>query len=258
MLAIGHLFLLPLLRVPNQNGSREVPLFEVELAREGGRILTALEERGFLLEVVDDYDRVPGLVEQVGRLKTLPMMDPGRLDFEVGEAVWLFLKREGRCVASVSAKIVNLHSETLGGYTRRTSRGQYGRSSDPISNLDPMFDLIRGRVVYTGQVQTELKENGKKNICIKELIEFIRFMQLVILSRWQFDWMFGFISEADLPLNRHYGFSTAIRHAITWGDPPPDGRENSHVLLASSRRQVELLFSSVTHKLSENQGSRTT
>ena len=228
-------------------------MFEAQLVQYGGPILDALGRRGFDLEIVDDYSRVETMIAEVGRLETTPMMDVSRLDFERGEAFWVFLKRDGACVASVSAKVVDLRSESLASYIRRTSTGQYRRTECPIKWMDPFFEYIRGIVVYTGQIQTEEKSPDRTNLQVSDLIKFLRFTQLVILSRWDFNWMYGFVAEDHLAMNRHYRFSTAVQQAIEWHEPVPHGRQNSHVLLASPRRQVELLFPSKTDKLGENQ-----
>lgn len=232
-------------------------MFEIELVEKGGPLLSALKAKGYSVELEEDYDKIAAKVQQVGRLETIPMMDVDRLDFEQGQAFWLFLKKGEERVASVSAKSVDLRNETLGSYTRRTSRGQYKRSFDPIHYMDPMFDVIRGMVVYTGQVQTEKKDRPTGNVQPSDLLKFLKVMQLVILARWKFDWMYGFVGESHIPLNRLYGFSCVIRRAIVWREPVPEGRENSHALLASPRRQVELLFTGVEvdKKLSEDQGS---
>lgn len=230
-------------------------MFEAQLVKFGGPILAFLADRGFDLEIVDDYSRVPDMIAEVGRLETTPMMDVARLDFELGRAFWVFLKRDGKCVASVSAKVVDLRTESLASYLLRTSAGQYGRQECPINWVDPFFEYIRGIVVYTGQIQTEQKRLDRRNVQVADLVRFLRFTQLVILSRWDFDWMYGFVAEEHFSMNRFYGFSTTVRQAIEWREPVPPGRKNSHVLLASPRRQVELLFPAKTDKLSENQGA---
>lgn len=234
-------------------------MFEVELAKLGFPILERLGGSGMEVEIVDDYRLVEARVAEVGRLNTIPMMDVSRLDFEEGEAFWAFLKKDGRCVASVSAKLIDLRSETLGTYTRRTTIGQYNRQHDPIRKLDPIFDVIRGQVVYTGQVQTEEKKPGTSNVGMADLVGFLRFVQLVILNRWRFDWMFGYVDHKHLPLNRFYGFSCTIRDAIQWHEPPPRGRNSGQILLASSRRQVEIFVRLVRRdKLCHDDGSLST
>ncbi|MFY0619043.1 hypothetical protein [Shimia sp.] len=222
------------------DGSYKV--YEIEFLKKGAPVLSKLTARGYGVELVGDYSRIEEMTSKVGRLATTPMMDVDRLDFEIGEAFWMFLTKENHPVASVSAKLIDLKSETLGTYTRRTTRGQYGRREDPLEYLDPMFDLIRGQVVYTGQIQTAEKKVGQANVGMSELVSFLRVTQLVILNRWMFDWMFGFVDEKHLALNRLYGFSCFARQAMLWQSPAPEGRSDSHALLASSRRQVELLF----------------
>ncbi|WP_136441607.1 hypothetical protein [Pacificoceanicola onchidii] len=227
---------------------------EIDLIRLGGPLIKALEGKGYVVSIEDDYERAVSKVGEIGRLEFIPMMDPSRLDFEQGEAYWLFLERDGVPVASVSARVIDLRNETLGSYTRRVSVGQYDRRSDAIDYLDQMFDLIRGVVVYTGQVQTVEKVQGRDNISITDLAKFLKVMKLIIVSRWKFDWMYGFVDETDIPLNRLYGFSCVIRRAMIWRKPEPHGRKDSHALLASTRRQIELLFVG-EHELSKDKGS---
>ncbi len=213
---------------------------EIELVRLGHPLLLDLEALGYRLEIEKSLTGIKEKIAPIGRLDVTPIMDVDRLDFEIGEAFWVILSKDGLPVASVSAKVINLGPETLGAYIRRTSIGQYGRGRDVIERFDPFLDLLRGRLVYTGQVQTVEKTVGNKNIDRVVLAKFLRFTKLAILANWQFDWVFGFVAEKDIPLNKVYGFSCVCREAVTWTKPCPSGRNDQQALLASTHRQFKL------------------
>lgn len=229
-------------------------MFQLELISFGAPIIDALKAAGYEPLVVNDFDQVSELAHETGKTGSTPMMQIDRNDFVKGEAFWLFLRKDGRCVAGLAAKFFDLSNESLESYWRRTSKGQYQRAFDPITTVDPMVGLLRGRMVYVGELIVDEDYRGKTAV----LTRFARLMQLLASNEWRFDWMFGFISEEHTVLNRLYGFSMLVRHAITWADPEPIGRLNTHSLVASSERQIRLLFTTDrAHKLGEYNGSNT-
>ena len=208
------------------------------LIQRGAPLVAALKSAGLDPDEEDDFTQIRRRVREVGNDVTHPMMSIERNDFVKGEAFWLFLRRDGRDVASLGATFVDLSNETLESYWRRTSQHQYGRDIDPILAVDPMLGLLRGKMVYVGELYVHESIRGD----VRNLARYTRLMQLMIAYRWTFDWMYGFVSDDHTKLNRLYQFSLTVRRAITWAQPEPQGRLNSHTLLASPYRQIMLLF----------------
>ncbi len=212
----------------------------LDLIVHGAPIVAALEAAGVAPEVVTDFDEVQEREARMGKNFAHPMLRIPRNDFVKREAFWLFLVKGNQTIAGMGAKYVDLTGESFESYLRRTSKGQYDRSIDPIVEVDPMLGLISGRLAYVGELKVIDEFQGN----IKVLTRYARLMQLLCYCEWEFNYMYGFVTKEHIPLNRLYGFSMSIRDAIQWRDPVPEGRENSHALLASSRRQLDLLFRS--------------
>ncbi len=207
------------------------------MIRYGAPLVSALEEAGMVPVVSQDFEEIEQREAEMGKNFSHPMMDPLRNDFVRGEAFWLFLEKEGRTKAGLAAKLVDLSAESIEAYLRRTSRGQYGREVDPIRSIDPMVSMVSGRCVYVGELLVVPQVHGN----IKVLTRMARLMQLLALAEWDFHWMYGFVTDEHIKLNRLYGFSLVVRDALTWNSPTPVGRENTHALVGSMRRQLELL-----------------
>ncbi|MEM9968462.1 MAG: hypothetical protein AAF755_10205 [Pseudomonadota bacterium] len=209
----------------------------------GAPLVDALHNAGVGVKMVDDFDKVQSLEVKLSSKAPHPMLSLARNDFVNDQAFWLFLFREDQPIASLAAKFFDLSNETLESYLRRTSRNQYDRSTDPILEVDPMVGLLRGRMVYVGNLNVVDTEQGN----IKVLSRYARLMQLICIAKWRFDWMYGFVSEDHVKLNRLYQFGMTVHDAISWERPSPDGRLDSHALLASSRRQLTSLFRRQTY-----------
>lgn len=204
----------------------------------GAPMVEALEKMGVTPIVTQNFDDISAREMEIGKKSSHPMLLPERNDFVRGSAFWLFLEKEGETIAGLASKFDDLSNESLESYLRRTSRGQYGRVKDPIGDVDPMIGFISGKIVYTGELCVKESERGNTKV----LTRLARLMQLLAYAQWDLDWMYGFVSEEHTKLNKLYGFSMVIHEAMTWQSPEPKGRMSEHAILASSRRQLELLF----------------
>ncbi|KAA0912239.1 hypothetical protein FLO80_16640 [Aquicoccus porphyridii] len=195
-----------------------------------------IERLGYSVRASTDFDEIQRLVPQTGREKQTPMMSISRNDFTADRAFWLFLFKGDEVVGGVAAKHDRLGDEGFGSYLRRTSREQYGRDRDPIAQIArPVEDLLQGNIVYIGELEFRNDHRGKLAL----LEALIKILQVICVMKWPgFDWMYAIIPENHLRIAYLYGFILTIPEAIQWVDPEPDGRLNSHVVLAVEGRHL--------------------
>lgn len=193
-----------------------------------------IERMGYEVQATSDFDKIQRLVAETGRQAQTPMMSLLRNDFTEETAFWLFLYKEGEVVAGIGAKYERLGRERFGAYLRRTSRMQYGCDSDPIDEIaEPVDELIGGDIVYIGELEFRRAHRGNLNL----LEAFMRVHQGLCALKWQrIDWIYAFVPEEHQKFSWLYGFMLAIPGAITWHQPAPKGRLDSHVLLATEGR----------------------
>lgn len=205
-----------------------------KLAGKFAHNVSKLEALGYQIDAVDNFSEIAERVRGTGRVSQTPMMDINRLDFTKNSAFWLFLRKGERDVGAIGAKFVDLGDEEFESYLRRTSQAQYGSRSDLISSVaPPLKSALKGRLIYIGELEFERKARGGLDV----LEAFIGAMKGLCALQWRdFDWMYAYIPEEHLKLERYYHFSMKIPHAITWKNPPPPGRLNSHYLIAEDRQ----------------------
>jgi hypothetical protein len=192
-----------------------------------------MNERGLSFYEPHSFDEVPTLLAEVGKQFEHPMTALKRNDFTLGQAFWLFLRKEGKCIASISAKLTDLNGEAFGSYIRRTTDNQYDVPSGSIRSVAEALDQrLSGRLIYFGGIEFSANERGSRAI----LADFSQFARLLGASYWEFDWMYTIIAYKHRRLADDYGFHWRIRNALEWRDPAPTGRENSQMFLLTEAR----------------------
>lgn len=214
---------------------------QTQIFKHTAAILSRLAERGIEIYEPSSFSEVPRLLNETGQPSMQPMMSLERNDFAVGEAFWLFLRKEGRCIGGISAKITNLQTEPFSEYLARTSINQYGSSGPAIADFAPQLDLMKGRLIYFGGVHISKGHQGSREV----LSDLAHYARLLAASYWKFDWMYTIVDYAHRRLAVDYGFDWRIRKALSWHEPIPDGRSNDHMILASSVMDFEHLLRTV-------------
>ena len=216
-------------------------MIELELTKQAGRYLQALQTAGFDLIAPDDYSQIESLVLATGRKAQTPMLSVSRNDFTRGDAFWLFLSLSGGgVVGGCAARFYDLRGEEFEAYLRRTSRWQYDRETDPILSVaPPVAREIGGRLVYLGELEIHPEHRGKAKV----LKSYFRMLQALAAMKWDFDWMYAFVPDDHVKLTDAYGFTWKMPRAITWRDPEPQGRRNDHWMVAISRRHFDHVWS---------------
>ena len=194
--------------------------------------MQAIEERfnaeGLSLYVCENPKKLPALLKEVGKKKVHPMSEVSEDELASGRALWLFLKRDGRCIFCISAKLVDLGEKDFGNYFRNLAASKYiGRDDVVASVSQPLVDELRGRLIYFGGIEVAPDERGG----IRRLGDFAQYVKLLSAMRWDFDWMYTIIAYKHRRLADDYGFNGKYRNAISWAEPVPEGLANDQMIL---------------------------
>jgi len=208
-----------------------------------------IEKLGYDVHATSDFDEIERLVQQTGRAGQTPMMSVERLDFTRRDAFWTFLMKDGEAIGGAGVKFVDLGDETFPTYLQRTSRAQYGREDDAIAKFaQPLVDTLAGKLIYIGELEFRRELRGN----LRLVMAFGKVLQGLSALKWaNFDWMYAIVPEAHLKFDHLYGFFTTIPDALTWVEPVPEGRLNSHAFLAVEGRHIEHLFKVAARRLKD-------
>ncbi|MCF6433828.1 MULTISPECIES: hypothetical protein [unclassified Leisingera] len=208
--------------------------------------MQAIEERfkadGLTLYVCEDPEELPPLLREVGKKKVHPMSETSEDELKSGRALWLFLKREGRCIICISAKLVDLGEKDFGDYFRNLAASKYVGRDDVVASVSqPLVDELRGRLIYFGGIEVAPDERGG----IRRLGDFAQYVKLLAAMRWDFDWMYTIIAYKHRRLADDYGFNGKYRNAIRWVEPVPEGLANDQMILGLNAVHFSHIVSSV-------------
>ena len=217
-------------------------MIQNDLVIQSAALLERLNGLGFDILAEDDFEVIQEKVNNTGKEWQSPMFSLMRNDFTRGTAFWAFLMKDGVEVGGVALRYYDLRGESLESYLHRTSNAQYG-GGDPVieSIAKPVSENIGGRLVYIGELYVAKEARGN----IKVLRAFIRLSVVLAAMSWQnFDWVYAFIPKEHARLADAYGFTYRLPKAITWKQPEPKGRLDSHILIAMSNADFSHLLSS--------------
>ncbi|MDU8928461.1 hypothetical protein RXV86_13810 [Alisedimentitalea sp. MJ-SS2] len=208
-----------------------------------------IERLGYEVEATSDFEKIMRLVPQTGRKKATPMMSIQRNDFTEETAFWLFLFKDGQVVGGIGAKYEPLGRESFASYLCRTSRTQYDRDDNPIAEVaEPATEMIGGNIVYIGELEFAREHRGN----LKLLEAFMRVHQGLCAVKWRnLDWIYAIVPEEHQRFSWLYGFMVSIPGVLRWREPVPDGRLNSHVLLATDGRYLRYVLVNACRRLKE-------
>lgn len=213
---------------------------EDAILRAVGPFYSEIERLGYTVQATTDFEEIKRLVPLTGRERQTPMMAVTRNDFTAKRAFWLFLYKDGEVIGGVAAKYDCLGDESFTSFMRRTSREQYGTEGEAIIEIArPAEDLIRGNLIYIGELELHPEHRGK--LALLEAV--IKVLQALCAVKWPgFDWMYAFIPEEHLRIAYLYGFYVTIPEAIIWTPPSPPGRLDSHAMVTVEGRHIEHLM----------------
>ncbi|UYV37562.1 hypothetical protein N4R57_00055 [Rhodobacteraceae bacterium D3-12] len=201
-----------------------------EIIVQSAALLRTLNEAGFDCEAEDDFARITRWLAQEEKLSQNPKISLVRNDFVAGSAFWTFLLQGEDRVGRLAARYYDLNGETLGSYLERTSNAQFGGGREVVDYIAPsVSQLIGGRLIFFGDLEVSLRTRTSR----KTLSAYARLTMVLSGMTWpDFDWMYGFVTKQHARQAELYGFTYRVPRVVTWKKPIPEGREDTHVLVA--------------------------
>ena len=201
-----------------------------EIIVESAALLKTLNDEGFDCEADDDFDRIMRWLSEGPKPNQHPTISLERNDFTRGSAFWTFLIQDGARLGRLAARYFELKGEGLGDYIRRTSNAQFGDGHEVVDFVAPSISqFIGGRLIFFGdlQIPRDLRVNRKT------LSSYARLSMVLAGMTWpDFDWMYAYVTKAHARQAELYGFTYRVPRVITWKKPIPEGRDDTHVLVA--------------------------
>lgn len=214
------------------NNSSTMPLMKFS-----AQCLQELEKKGLTLEESSDFSNCERRMQAIGKRSITPMISSDYNDLSMDDAVWLLLKKDGKDIGGVAARIDSLYSETLSQFWERSYMRLYGRDwlSKQLSELSHSHDEISGRVVYMGEFFIERSMRGSRHLLSLFTHTLFTYCQL----RWSSDWLYAFVRADDARLGypTEYGFTRQYPGTHTWARLPK-GRAPGEYLVALSSRDL--------------------
>jgi len=209
-------------------------------------IQVKMESRDLEFYVSRQHNEVLKLISEVGKPYIHPMSRVKKRELVDGRAFWLFLRKDGRCIACISVRSISLDGVDFGTFFKKLAAEQYAEKANVVRSVSqPVVDLLSGELVYLGGIEFAPDQRGS----IKVLGNFTQYARLMAASLWEFDWMYTIIAHRHRRLADDYGFETSIRNAVSWADPIPEGLANDQMILTTSK----VHFSHVLHSVDPGQ-----
>lgn len=115
------------------------------------RCRLALEARGYEVRVVQDFDAIPDIMEQLGG-RCSPVLDPRKNLFTKKSALWIFAYLDGHPVIGGGARVDDLGREDLGSFIERSLPVTFGVRAERSAYR--IFEgRVSGRVGYFGDLK---------------------------------------------------------------------------------------------------------
>ncbi len=192
---------------------------------------------GLAVHVEQDFDRVPKIIEAIGKPYLTPKMSPFFNDFTAENCFWLRLEKDGETVALAGARLDDLGDGSITEYWRRTMRRQYGNGEvEMVTQVaSPLERELKGRLAYFGDLHFS-RAAGRS---LKTVRRFVLIGHMITALKWNPDWTYAFLREDDVRRGGgyHYGFNRYIPDAQFWVDPPSP-RENTEYCVMTNRRDL--------------------
>lgn len=205
-------------------------MIQKDLITQSSAILNWMHERGFDIEIEDDFEAIRLWMRAQGREVQNPKISINRNDFTRGEAFWVFISQDGKRFGTLAARTFDLKGELLGDYVRRTSNAQFGGGDDVVEYVAPsLSQLMQGKMIFFGDLLIDEQSRGSKRV----LAAYSRLTMICAALAWpEFDWMYAFVTKQHMKLADLYGFTYRVPRVVKWREPIPKGRDDTHVLIA--------------------------
>ncbi len=210
----------------------------IERAALLGQLQHELYEDGYTVEEMNDLPGVNALVTALGKPYLTPFSSPLHNDFTAQSVIWLLGKKHGEPVFLGCARLEDLGTESVASYWPRIMSRHYGpdRDGPVIRDVRPEVSTrVGGKMVYFGDLYVSPKARGSRST----LRSLIQIGHLAVSLKWNPDWTYCFIREADVLRGAAalYGFPVLMPAPFEWIDPPYP-RNSSEWLAALPRSSL--------------------
>lgn len=198
---------------------------------------------GLVVQVEQDFDVVPKIIEAIGKPYLTPKMSPFYNDFTGANCFWLLLKKDDQVVGAAGARLDDLGDGSITEYWRRTMRRHYGHGVNEVVTdiASPLEQDLKGQLAYFGDLYFS-RAAGRS---LKTVRRFVLIGHMITALKWNPDWTYAFLREDDVRRGGcyHYGFNRYIPDAQFWVDPPAP-RENTEYCVMTNRRDLAYMAQS--------------
>ncbi len=206
-----------------------------------------LEKTDLFVEMTSDFAQIQADAVDLGKPYFTKQLNSDYNDFTEENAFWFRIfhgkdPKKGKLVGLVGARQDHLGSgEIYRMLTQQMLRlyGREGRISNITHKLPPVFEEVKGSVVYIGDLFISKPFRGKEHLDKRALL-FLVFITAQI--KWSFDWLYAFVREehGERGYLVTYGFTRVYLAAMLWKDPPKE-RSSSDQLACIDRTDLTYL-----------------
>lgn len=211
---------------------------DFHVARLFSRCEQELAARGIEIDPSTDFDQSEKRMIAMEKRGFTPMLSSQYHDLSKEDAFWLFLRKKGKDIAGVAARLDRLGSESLGDYWLRSYGRLYGLDPEEVSYLHAPLAVsdIRGKVAYLGEFYVYPFARGSRNLY--RLFTHLLFCYCQL--HWRPDWQYAFIRKKDVErgLASVYGYTVQVPGAQTWLTPVRGRTSNEYLVALPSRDLV--------------------
>lgn len=210
----------------------------IEAAAALGALRASMVAEGYTVRQVEDVATIPELIERVGKPYLTPLSSPLHNDLTEGNSIWLVAEEGDEPVYLGCARLEDLGRESIASYWSRSLERAYPNREGEgvIENVRLEVDrAIGGRIVYFGDLFVKGHRRGSR----KALRTFVAIGHLAVSLKWNPDWTYCFVREADVLRGAAalYGFTMLYPNPFSWVNPPYP-RDNSEWLATLPRSEV--------------------
>lgn len=175
----------------------------LELVKAVGTLTKRLDEHGLTVETSGDFGALETECEAIADKELSEQFGTRFFDLGPSTGFWLGARdADGKLVSMQAARVENLTGLTLADHWMQQQKRVYcdlGQEGELGEQKCPAAHMITGTVVYHGDMWLEQSRRGKDLGSI-----LCRIGQLLVLAKWQPDYIYCFMSEALV----QKGFST--------------------------------------------------
>lgn len=165
--------------------------------------LMALEHKGYEVRILQDFDKVPEAMDELGG-RCSPILDPRRNLFTRTNALWMFAYYEGTPVLGGGVRVDDIGDEDLGSFILRSLPLAFGVRAKPVNY--GIFDRkLFGRVGYFGDLKAEIPSHHWR-IADDVIRSFTAYGHFRIMKDFGADCTYCYLRKKDKRRAENYGF----------------------------------------------------